>query len=200
MKKYFVTGIDTDCGKTIVSAILTEKIKADYWKPVQAGVPTDTDTIQNLTSATIRTWPEGALLKAPMSPHAAAKLENRKIEISGIHLPSTTNTLVIEGAGGLMVPLNDQEMVIELAKKFDAEVILVSKNYLGSINHTLLSINYLHQHKYKIAGIIFNGQPNPESEKIILAYSGLTCLGKIPQLTSLSESSISEAGDKIQLP
>lgn len=199
MKRYFITGIDTDAGKTIASAIVTEQLQADYWKPVQAGSPTDSDTIRSLVSAEIKVHPEGEYLKAPMSPHAAAKLENRNIGLSGLHLPQTSNTLIIEGAGGILVPLNDNEMVIEVAKQFDCEVILVSKIYLGSINHTLLSIDYLKRNNYKIAGIIFNGEANEETERIILSYTGIKKLGRIPQLNEINPSTIKAAGQNIEL-
>lgn len=198
-KRYFVTGIDTDSGKTVVSAILTEKLQADYWKPVQAGKPTDSDTIRSLISQPDHVLPEGKILKAPMSPHAAAKLEGAVLSIEDLTVPETENTLIIEGAGGLLVPLNDSQMVIEMAKRFDAEVILVSRNYLGSINHTLLSAAYLQQNGYQIKGIIFNDTPNAATESIILSYTGLTCLGHIGQIDSITPEKIKSLTSKITL-
>lgn len=198
MKKYFVTGIDTDSGKTVASAILTTKLNADYWKPVQAGFPTDSDTVKDLIdSQTVH--PEGIILQAPMSPHAAAKLENIDLNIDQFEVPETDNTLIIEGAGGLMVPINDQDFVIDLAKKFEAQVILVSRNYLGSINHTMLSINYLQRNNFDIAGIIFNDTPNPETEKFILGYSKLPCLGRIEPLKEVTKSTIQSQLKNINL-
>ena len=200
MKKYFVTGIDTDSGKTIVSAILAQKLKADYWKPIQAGQPTDSDTVRSLVSKDTLVHPEGLILKAPMSPHAAARLEGVEVAIDQIRQPICHNdNLIIEGAGGIMVPLNDHEFVIDLAKKFDAEVILVSRNYLGSINHTLLSINYLQQNDFPVKGIIFNGELNTASEEFILKHSGLPCLGRIPLLEKIDTSAIQSLGKEISI-
>jgi dethiobiotin synthetase len=198
-KRYFITGIDTDSGKTLVSALLVEKFKADYWKPVQAGRPTDTDTITSLVSQERIIHPEGKILQAPMSPHAAAALENTILSIENLSLPKTENTLIIEGAGGLMVPLNDTQLVIEMAKYFNAEVILVSRNYLGSINHTLLSAAYLKANKYVVAGIIFCDKPNPASESIILSHTGLPCLGHIGHVDEVSRSTISRLVTDIQI-
>lgn len=199
MRKYFVTGIDTDSGKTVASAVLVEKLKADYWKPVQAGHPTDSDTIRSLVNADRIIHPEGIVLKAPMSPHAAAKLENINLKAEQLEVPKTDNTLIIEGAGGLMVPLNDHEFVIDLAKKFEAKVILVSRNYLGSINHTMLSIAYLKNNGYDVAGIIFNDELNPETEKFILNHSKLPYLGRIEPLSKVDQVAVSSQTKNIQL-
>ncbi|MDW3211491.1 MAG: dethiobiotin synthase [Reichenbachiella sp.] len=199
MKKYFVTGIDTDAGKSIASAILVEKLKADYWKPIQAGFPTDSDTVRSLVSADQIIHPEGIILQAPMSPHAAAKLEDIDLRAEQLSVPKTENTLIIEGAGGLLVPINDDEFVINLAKQFDAEVILVSRNYLGSINHTMLSIAYLKQNGFSVAGIIFNDTPNPETERFILQHSQLPCLGRIDPLEEINSSTIQSQLKNINL-
>ncbi|MBW6484302.1 MAG: dethiobiotin synthase [Vicingaceae bacterium] len=179
---YFITGIGTNIGKTIVSAILTEALEADYWKPIQAGELENSDTIKVkklITNKKSKFHKEAYCLSQPMSPHAAAKLDNIEIDLAKISLPTTDNNLIIEGAGGLMVPLNEKELVIDLINKLDVEVILVVKNYLGSINHSLLSIEILRDRKLKVKGIIFNGDENKESEQFILNYSGLTCLGRI---------------------
>lgn len=199
MKKYFVTGIDTDSGKTVASAILVEKLKADYWKPIQAGQPTDSNTVKRLVNSDKVIHPEGIVLAAPMSPHAAAKLENIDLSAEQLSAPETDNTLIIEGAGGLLVPINDDEFVINLAKQFDAEVILVSRNYLGSINHTMLSISYLKQNGFKVAGIIFNDTPNPETERFILQYSQLPCIGRIEPLSDVNPSTIQSQLKNIDL-
>lgn len=198
-KRYFVTGIDTDAGKSIVSAILVQKLRADYWKPVQAGEPTDSNFVRSMINPDLTVHPEGVILELPMSPHAAAKAENVALKRNEFTVPDTNNTLIIEGAGGIMVPINDQEFVIEFAKDFDAEVILVSRNYLGSINHTLLSIEYLKSKGYQIAGIIFNDEENKETESFILNYTGLTCLGHIPKLEKINPQTISEQTESITL-
>ena len=179
---YFVTAIGTASGKTIVSAIFAEALQADYWKPIQAGYPTDTDTVKSLiTNSDMRFFEEAYLLDTPASPHAAAKLDNIEISLKSITLPSVKGDLIIEGAGGIMVPVNDQDLVINLARQFDCEVILVCNLYLGSINHSLLSLSYLKTHKYKLRGIVFNGESNIESERIILQYANVPCLLRVEQ-------------------
>lgn len=182
MSNYFITGIGTDIGKTVVSAILTEALEADYWKPIQAGDLEHTDSFKVkdlISNSTSKIHPETYRLNQPMSPHAAAKLDNIIIDLDKIMVPKTTNNLIIEGAGGLMVPLNEKELVIDLIKKLDIEVVLVLQNYLGSINHTLLSLESLKVRNLKVKGIVFNGKPNLETENYILNYSGVKCLGRI---------------------
>ena len=174
---YFVTAIHTDSGKTLVSAILCEALQADYWKPVQAGSPTDSETVAGLISnASTKIHPEAYLLKKPASPHAAAKAESIEIKRENFILPSTNRDLIIEGAGGCLVPLAKDFFVVDLIGKFKAEVILVSNLYLGSINHTLLTVEALMNRNINIKGIIFNGEPNPESESIILSTTKLPLL------------------------
>ncbi|MES2731273.1 MAG: dethiobiotin synthase [Bacteroidota bacterium] len=178
---YFVTAIHTDSGKTLVSAILTQALHADYWKPIQAGLPRDTDTVMSLVSNLQSIFHQEAyLLHTPASPHAAARLDQVEIRLNEILLPSSTNAnLIIEGAGGLLVPINNQHFVIDLAEKFGAEIILVSNLYLGSINHTLLTVQELKRRGVKVKGLIFNGVPNEDSESIILKHSGYPCLLRI---------------------
>jgi dethiobiotin synthetase len=177
---YFVTAIDTDSGKTLVSAILCEALGADYWKPVQAGLPRDSDTVQSLISNPItKIHPETYLLKTPASPHASAKIDGTQIILKDFILPNSKNHLIIEGAGGCLVPLNEAEFVIDLIQYLKAPVVLVADLYLGSINHTLLTIEALLKRKIPVHGIIFNGQENIESERIIVKHSGLKVLLRI---------------------
>lgn len=190
MRNIFVTGIGTDVGKTVVSAILTEALEADYWKPVQAGDLESSDSIKvkDLISNTKTIiHPEGIQLSEPMSPHAAAEIDNVEINLDDFKIPETDNNLIIEGAGGLMVPLNDKDLIIDLIKELDVEVVLVSQNYLGSINHTILSIEVLKSRGLKVIGVIFNGDENAETEKYILNYSGLKCLGRIKQHSTIDK-------------
>jgi dethiobiotin synthetase len=182
MRKLFVTGIGTDVGKTVVSSVLVEALKADYWKPVQTGsfFSTDTAKVQKwVLNSESKFHPEGYMLKQYMSPHAAAELEDIEIRLSDLKLPETNNTLVIEGAGGLMVPLNRTEFMIDMIRQFDAEVVLVIQNYLGSINHTLLSIDALKNRGLNILGVVFNGAPHQLSQDIIMDYCQLKVLGRI---------------------
>jgi len=202
MRKLFITGIGTDIGKTLISAILTEKLQADYWKPVQAGGLdyTDTDEVKCLISNTKSIFhSESYRLKIPASPHYSATQDGVVIDLDKIILPKTENTLIIEGAGGIMVPLNEKELVLDLIKKLDAEVILVSKNYLGSINHTLMSYEVLKSRNLKIAGIIFNGESTPASEDYILKYTGLKCLGKIPIAKQIDKNFVMQCTGIIDL-
>lgn len=173
MSRYFVTAIDTDSGKTVISAIITEMLKADYWKPIQSGYPRDTETVEGLVSNDSTVFhPEGFLLNTPASPHASAKIDGVNISLENFQLPLTEKDLVIEGAGGCLVPVNDEDVVADLIKLFQTEVVLVSNLYLGSINHTLLTAAYLADKGYPVKGIIFNGEANEESQRIILKRTG----------------------------
>lgn len=182
MNKYFVTAIGTDSGKTLFSTILTEALKADYWKPVQSGEPADSDTVRKLLINDKSTvLKERFFLKTPASPHAAAAIDQVEINLSDFELPITDNPLVIEGAGGLLVPLNNQDTMADLIKELGLPVILVSNLYLGNINHTLLSYEYLRNAGIPVFGIVFNGPSNLASEDVILKMTGLRLLLKIEQ-------------------
>ncbi|MDQ0639209.1 dethiobiotin synthetase [Pedobacter sp. W3I1] len=200
MAKYFITGIGTGIGKTLISAILTEKLKADYWKPIQSGDldTSDSITIDRLISNTQTViHPESYRLTQPLSPHLSAKLDGIEIDLDKINIPLTDNHLVIEGAGGLMVPLNENELIIDLIKKLNVEVILVSQNYLGSINHTLLSINLLKQYEIPIKGVIFNGDENLETERYIQQYAKIKKLGSVPNLKNIDREKVLAVGQNL---
>lgn len=193
MMQFFVTGIGTEIGKTVVSSILTEYLQADYWKPVQSGDLhlTDTMKVQALVSNTKSYFhPERHRLNAPLSPHAAAALDGVQIQLSDFTLPQTSNHLIVEGAGGLMVPLNDQDLMIDLIQQLGIPVILVSRNYLGSINHTVLSIEALQRRDIPIAGIVINGEPNPATETFIESRSALPILFRVGQFSEISKEEI----------
>lgn len=193
MKNIVVAGIGTGVGKTFISASLTEALEADYWKPVQAGNLdfTDTDMVKSLISNSRSVLhPEVYRLKAAMSPHAAAKLENINIELDKLAVPSTGNRVIIELAGGLMVPLNDNLLNIDLLQKWNLPVILVSQNYLGSINHTLLSIEILRSCEIELLGIIFNGEFQYATEKFIIRYSRVTHIGRFVQLKKINKLAV----------
>ncbi len=199
-KPIFVTGIGTGIGKTIVSAVLVEKLKADYWKPIQSGDLDDTDTarVKSLVSNTTSFfYPEAYKLSQPFSPHKSAAIDGINIDPEKIFLPATNNTLIIEGAGGLMVPLNKKFLMIDLIRQLNAEVILVSQNYLGSINHTLLSIYALQREYIPVKGIIFNGPKDIYSKDFILEHSGLELLGHIPEYPVIDKKAIIEAGNYV---
>ena len=188
---YFVTAIGTDSGKTFFSAILCEALQADYWKPVQAGMPRDADTVRSLLSNTAsKIHQETYLLGTPASPHASAKRDGVTIQLEKFNIPQAKNDLVIEGAGGCLVPLNDIDFVIDLAKRFKSQVILVSNLYLGSINHSLLSADYLRKNKFDVKGIVFNGPSNADSEEIILKHTGFKCLMRIREEEEITKETV----------
>jgi len=200
MAKYFITGIGTGIGKTLISAILTEKLKADYWKPIQSGDldTSDSITLGNLISNTQTViHPESYRLTHPLSPHLSARLDGIDIDLNKINMPLTENNMIIEGAGGLMVPLNEKELIIDLIKKLNVEVILVSQNYLGSINHTLLSVNLLKQYEIPIKGIIFNGDENVETERYIQQYTKIKKLGNVPSFSDIDKEKVKAAGQNL---
>lgn len=202
MGRYFITGIGTGVGKTFISAILTEALKADYWKPVQCGTEdgTDKERVKELiTNSSTIFHNESYCFKEPVSPHYAAMQENSKIKMDRFLLPETTNHLIIEGAGGLMVPLNDEVFAIDLAKEFEAEVVLVCRNYLGCINHSLLSIDYLVKNEFQLKGIILNGNFDKAVRSAIVNYSELPVLAEIPEITEISKDTIGNLAQTIDL-
>ena len=202
MNKYFITGIGTDVGKTIVSAILTEALKADYWKPVQSGVAEGTDkglVSSLITNTTSVCHNESYCFQEPASPHLAASLENQKIKFEQMHLPDTQNDLIIEGAGGILVPLNDSNYVIDLAQEFEADVILVCRNYLGCINHSLLSIDYLVKNNFPVKGLVLVGNFDKAVKLAITNYSELPVLAEIPEMSEISKETILNQAQKINV-
>lgn len=200
-KTIIVAGIGTGVGKTIVAAILTQALEADYWKPIQSGNldHTDTDEVRSLITNNKSVFHKEAYrLTQPLSPHAAAKLDGIEIDSMKLYPPATDNILIVELAGGLMVPLTNTMLNIDLLKKWNAPVILVSQNYLGSINHSLLSIELLRNKNIQLAGIIFNGEPNLSSENYILQYSSSNCIGKIHTQNSINKNSISNLAKQLK--
>jgi dethiobiotin synthetase len=196
-KKLFITGISTNVGKTIASAIITEALEADYWKPIQAGDLDHSDSHfikSNIKSQKSKIFPNAYQFNTPASPHLAAELDGITIDLKNIIEPKTNNHFVIEGAGGLFVPLNKTDFVIDLIQP-DYKVIIVSRHYLGSINHTLLTIEALKNRKINIAGIIFNGNENRPTETIILNTTQLKCIGRINDEPYFDQNVISEYAD-----
>ena len=198
--KLFITGIGTDVGKTIASAIITEALEADYWKPIQAG------DLQNSDSHKIKSFlsnkktvihANSYALNTPASPHFAAELDRITIDLKKIIEPKTENHLVVEGAGGVFVPLNAKDCVIDLIQP-DYKVIVVSRHYLGSINHTLLTIEALQNRKIAIAGIIFSGEENKATESIILSKTGVNYIGRIEQEPYFDQNVIKEYADRFR--
>lgn len=180
MKTYFVTGISTDVGKTIAAAILVEALEADYWKPIQAGDLDNSDThkVKRLISNSVSVFhPNSYALNTPMSPHGAAEIDGLTINLKTIKAPKTKNNLVIEGAGGLLVPLNDSETILDLIDP-QHEVVVVSRHYLGSINHTLLTINTLKEKGFNVS-LIYSGNEHKSTESIIEKMTSVKVIGRI---------------------
>ncbi len=194
---YFVSGIGTEVGKTVISAILCKALKADYWKPVQAGDLDNTDSHKVEDWSGSKIHPERFKLNHPMSPHAAAERDNVEINLEDFKIPSVEGPLIIEGAGGLYVPLNQKDCMIDLIKKMNVPMILVSRNYLGSINHTLLSIEAVKAKGIEIAGIIFNGKENKETQEVIAAMSGVKVFGRVDELAVINKESIEKEARKL---
>jgi|TARA_B110001454_G_scaffold191886_1_gene191825 dethiobiotin synthetase len=196
-KKYFITGISTEVGKTVVAAILTEALEADYWKPIQAGELENSDThrVQELISNSRSIFHANSYaLETPMSPHAAAEIDTITIDLKKIKEPTTKNILVIEGAGGLLVPLNNTDTILDLIQQ-DYTVIVVSRHYLGSINHTLLTVKLLQEKGVKVS-IIFSGNEHKSTEEIIKKMTNATIIGRIDDEPYFDKNVIKEYADK----
>lgn len=195
MKHIFITGIGTEVGKTVASAIVTEALQADYFKPIQAGDLENSDThkVERLVSNSVTKFhPNAFALKTPMSPHAAAEIDQVQIKAEEVKRPTTTNDyLVIEGAGGLLVPINSTQTIADLMQQED-KIIVVSRHYLGSINHTLLTIEALKSRGLTCAGIIFSGERHPTTESIIEEMAQVPILGSIDQEPYFDENVVRE--------
>jgi len=198
--KLFITGIGTDVGKTVASAIVVQALEADYWKPIQAGDLDHSDShkvMSKVSNPKSRLHPNAYALNTPASPHLAAQLDGIKIDLKKIQEPETDNHLVIEGAGGILVPLNDTDCIVNLIQK-DYKVVVVSRHYLGSINHTLLTIEALENRKIKVAGIIFSGDENKATEEIILKKTKAKFIGRIDNEPYFDTNVIAYYADKFR--
>lgn len=199
MNTYFITGISTEVGKTIASAIVTEALQADYWKPVQAGELDNCDTkkVERLVSnSKSKFHPNAYALQTPMSPHAAAKIDGVSIDIKQIKAPKTNNNLVIEGAGGLLVPLNDKHTILDVIKP-NYKIIVVSRHYLGSINHTLLTVNALKDKGFDVS-IIFSGNEHQSTESIIKKMTETPVIGRIDEEPYFDKNVVREYAEKFK--
>lgn len=199
-KQFIIAGIGTEIGKTLISGILTHALKADYWKPIQAGNLTDGDAywVKKWVSET-HIWPSSYALTHPLSPHTAAELDGLRISLDAFQIPKTTHNLIIELAGGIMVPLNETETNLDLIKQLGLPVILVSKNYLGSINHTLLTFAQLKQADIPMAGIIFNGPSNPSGEAFIEQFTQLPVILRVAEEQAIHTAIIQKYAAHVKL-
>jgi dethiobiotin synthetase len=194
--RFFITGIGTDVGKTVVSAVFAQRFQAGYWKPVQSGSLAQSDSIEvaGLIDNHLRIYPERFRLQLAVSPHQAAEAEDLHIELSDFELPETEGPLIVEGAGGLFVPINDQNFVIELIQQLQLPVVLVVRDYLGCINHTLLSVQALQTAGIPVAYVVFNGAFNPATRAILVRHCpvGATII-ELPEFACLNKNEIYKA-------
>lgn len=193
MSGYFVTGTDTNVGKTIVSAYLMRALDGDYWKPVQSGLEgeTDTEAVRRLTGLPPeRFHPPAYELRAPLSPHESARREGVTISLDRFKLPKTARPLIVEGAGGVLVPLNGDALMVDLMRRLNLPVILVARTALGTINHTLVSLEALRARSVAIVGVITNGEPNAANRMAIETYGRVRVLCELPVLSPLDAQSI----------
>lgn len=199
-QRFAVTGIGTDVGKTVVSAILAESLQANYWKPVQAGDLDNSDSIKiERYTSNVNLLPEKFKLTEPMSPHAAARIDGVQIAKEDLNLPAVSGNLIVEGAGGLLVPFNDDGLLFaDLLEYWGLPTIVVSRHYLGSINHTLLTMETLKKRGVEVAGIIFVGDENSETEQVIKSVTSAKVLGRIPIAKELNDKFIQEQAKQFQ--
>jgi dethiobiotin synthetase len=193
MNGFFVTGTDTDVGKTVVSAWLLTHLDACYWKPVQAGAEPETDSAAVRRLAEVpadRILPEAYLLPEPIAPHEAARRAGIAIDMAKLVPPPCDRPLVVEGAGGLMVPLTGDTYVIDLATELHLPLILVARSTLGTINHTLLSLEAIRRRGLPLAGVVINGPETPHNRAAIERYGQVEVIAEIPWLDTVSRSAL----------
>ena len=197
ISRIVVTGTDTGIGKTIFSAGLTDFLGASYWKPVQSGLEEETDAqlVARLAGlAADRIVPERYRLRTPASPHQSAAIDGVRINPAALDVPDTLNRpLVIEGAGGLMVPLNDDTLFIDMFERWRLPVVLCARTALGTINHSLLSVEAMRKRRIDLLGIAFIGEGNPESERAICGMGRVRRLGRLPWLSPLAADTLQTA-------
>ena len=195
--RFVVTGTDTDVGKTVFAAALTGALGATYWKPVQAGPDddglSDSDRVRALAGSGARILPEAYRLDTPCSPHLAAEIDGVRIDPARLFPPETDGPLVIEGAGGVLVPLTRTILYVDLFARWDFPVVLVARTRLGTINHSLLSIEALRARGLAIHGIAFVGESNAESERIVCDLGHVRRLGRLPRLPQLTARTLADA-------
>ena len=192
-QRYFVTGTGTDVGKTVVSTILCELLHATYWKPIQSGDLQNSDSkkIQQWLNNTVEIIPEAHLFSEALSPHVASKIDGVSINPAMLNLPKTAGNLIVEGAGGWLVPINEAGITFaDLAEQWNIPIILVSRHYLGSINHTLLSIESIQSRNVNIHGIIYVGEPLPDTCEIIEKITGVKKLFTVPIFDKVDKETI----------
>ncbi len=199
MKRFVVSGTDTDVGKTVFAAALTLGLSGVYWKPVQCGLEDETDleAVRRMTGLPADHFlPETYRFKAALSPHRAAELEGVSIDPHKIEIPETDRTLVIESAGGLLVPLTRERLFIDVFARWRIPVILCARTALGTINHTLMSLEALQRRSIPVAGVAFVGEENADTERTIVEFARVRRLGRLPKLQRFDADSLKQAFDR----
>lgn len=196
-KGLFITGIGTDVGKTVAAAVITKALEADYWKPVQCGDLDNSDSIKIARLTGMKTLPETFRLKAPMSPHAAADLEGIELSIDQIELPNSGKPIVVEGAGGVMVPFNSKETYLDLMVKLNLPVVLVTRHYLGSINHTMLSWKVLMEAGLNVVALVISGKLHESTESHFAAQMDVPFI-RINELEEVSSETIATEAERLK--
>lgn len=190
MNGYFITGTDTNIGKTLVSAVITLALEGYYWKPIESGIAvnlSDKDYVQQLTGLHDQYFfPTTYSFQEPLSPNHAAELENRVIHLTNCQLDNPRYPLIVEGAGGSFVPLNQTECTMDLIQHVGLPVIVVSRGTLGTMNHTLLTVAALRQCNIPIHGIVYSGELKPANQKSIEEWTGIKTLFHVPEFPELS--------------
>lgn len=189
---FFVTGTDTDVGKTFVSAVLALGLKAKYWKPIQSGPDSDTDWIRQVTMLDEKHFlPEVYKLQTPVSPHLAAQIDRIKINIKSFLLPVIEQShLIVEGAGGLMVPINESLFILDLIKYLSLPALVVARSTLGTINHTVLTVDKLKQVGIPVLGVVMNGPRNQDNCKAIEQYAAIPVLAEIERIENVNATNL----------
>jgi dethiobiotin synthetase len=192
----FVTGTDTGVGKTVLSALLVAALNRRYWKPIQTGASEGTDraAVMNWAGVTAAdTHPEIFLFDPPVSPHLAAEQQGRRIDMQAVHRPADPDPIIVEGAGGVLVPVNEDALMIDLIRRLEAPVVIAARTTLGTINHTLLTIAAIRSANLRLIGVVMVGKENADNRKAIERYGRVPVVGAIPWLDSINRSSLLRA-------
>ena len=191
--KFIICGTDTDVGKTLISSFFVRGLQSFYWKPIQSGIETETDSQSILRLSGIKKekiLEEAYIFKKPVSPHWAAEIDGKKININLLNLPSIDGSLVVETAGGLMVPITRNFLQIDQIRKWDLPVIIVCRSSLGTLNHTLLTIEALKKRNIKILGLIINGEKHFDNPKTLREFSKLPIIAEFPRLNNIDKNNL----------
>ena len=189
---FFLTGTDTEVGKTVVCAWLMVHYQYRYWKPIQSGMDSpDTRTIQNITGFDNSFFfPPSYELQQPLSPHESAKRDGIKIELTNFLLPRKEDNIIVEGAGGILVPIDEKYFIVDIIKKLALPILLVARSGLGTINHTLLTVNELKKRNLPLLGIILNGKRNQSNKEAVEKYSGVSVVSELEPIKTLDKKTL----------